>query len=74
MLSYIIGIFVGGILGFYGGKIDMFGIAIIQIYSSMPFLFLLMILGNFIKPNIYILAFMFIILSGWVGICWYIRG
>ena len=74
LLSYTIGILVGGILGFYGGKIDMFGIAIIQIYSSMPFLFLLMILGNFIKPNIYILAFMFIILSGWVSICWYIRG
>ena len=74
VFSYTIGIFMGGILGFYGGKIDLFGLRIIEVYSSIPFLFVLMILGNFIKPNIYILASMFIILSGWVGICWYIRG
>jgi microcin C transport system permease protein len=64
----------GGILGFYGGKVDIIGMRFIEIYASMPFLFILMILGNFLKPNIYILAFMYIILSGWVGICWYIRG
>ena len=74
VLSYTIGIFMGGILGFYGGKIDLFGLRIIEIYSSIPFLFVLMILGNFIKPNIYILASMMVILSGWVSICWYIRG
>ena len=73
-LSYAIGIFMGGILGYYGGKIDLFGLRFIEIYASIPFLFVLMILGNFIKPNIYILASMYIILSGWVGICWYIRG
>tara|TARA_B110000116_G_C16793229_1_gene565016 strand:- start:436 stop:1617 length:1182 start_codon:yes stop_codon:yes gene_type:complete len=74
VLSYAIGILMGGILGFYGGKVDIIGMRFIEIYASMPFLFILMILGNFLKPNIYILAFMYIILSGWVGICWYIRG
>ena len=74
VLSYTIGILMGGILGFYGGKVDIIGMRFIEIYASMPFLFILMILGNFLKPNIYILAFMYIILSGWVGICWYIRG
>ena len=74
VLSYTIGILMGGILGFYGGKVDILGMRLIEIYASMPFLFILMILGNFLKPNIYILAFMYIILSGWVGICWYIRG
>ena len=72
--SYIIGIFMGGIFGFYGGKIDLLGLRLIEIYASIPFLFVLMILGNFIKPNIYILASMYILLTGWVGICWYIRG
>ena len=74
VLSYTIGIFIGGILGFYGGKVDLIGLRFIEIYASIPFLFILMILGNFIKPNVYILAFMYIILSGWVGICYYIRG
>jgi len=74
VFSYSIGMFIGGILGFYGGKIDILGMRFIEIYSSIPFLFILMILGNFIKPNIYILALMYIILTGWVSICYYIRG
>ena len=73
-ISYTIGIFLGGILGFYGGKVDLFGLRFIEIYASIPFLFMLMILGNFIKPNIYILASMYIILSGWVSTCYFTRG
>ena len=73
-LSYILGIIIGGILGYFGGKIDLFGLRIIELYSSIPFLFLLMILATFIKPTVYILAVMYVILSGWIGITWYIRG
>ena len=67
-LSYILGIIIGGILGYFGGKIDLFGLRIIELYSSIPFLFLLMILATFIKPTVYILAVMYVILSGWIGI------
>ena len=55
-LSYTIGIIVGSTIGYIGGKLDLFGYRIIEIYSSMPFLFLLMILASFIKPSIFILA------------------
>tara|TARA_B100001146_G_C16182329_1_gene435192 strand:+ start:649 stop:1827 length:1179 start_codon:yes stop_codon:yes gene_type:complete len=72
--SYILGIIIGGILGYFGGRIDLFGLRIIELYSSIPFLFLLMILATFIKPTVYILALMYVILSGWIGITWYIRG
>ena len=73
-LSYTLGIMIGGILGYFGGKIDLFGLRLIEIYGSIPFLFMLMILATFIKPNIYILATMYVFLSGWIGITWYIRG
>jgi len=73
-LSYILGIIIGGVLGYFGGKIDLFGLRVIELYSSIPFLFLLMILATFIKPTVYILAVMYVILSGWIGITWYIRG
>ena len=72
--SYILGIIIGGMLGYFGGRIDLFGLRIIELYSSIPFLFLLMILATFIKPTVYILALMYVILSGWIGITWYIRG
>ncbi len=73
-LSYIIGIMIGGMLGYYGGKIDLFGLRIIELYSTIPFLFMLMILAIFIKPTVYILAAMYVLLTGWIGIAWYIRG
>mgnify|MGYP003312822836 CR=1 FL=1 len=73
-LSYIIGIIIGGTLGYFGGKVDLFGLRIIEIYGSIPFLFMLMILATFIKPNVYILASMYVFLTGWIGITWYVRG
>ena len=73
-LSYIIGIMIGGILGYYGGKIDLLGLRVIELYSTIPFLFMLMILAIFIKPTVYILAAMYVLLTGWIGIAWYIRG
>ena len=73
-LSYLLGIMIGGILGYFGGRVDLFGLRVIEIYGSIPFLFMLMILATFIKPNVYILASMYVFLSGWIGITWYVRG
>ena len=73
-LSYIIGIVAGAILGFFAGKIDLFGVRLMEIFSAMPFLFVMMILASFMKPNIIILATLAILLKGWIGITYYIRG
>ena len=72
--SYTIGIIIGAIMGYFGGKLDLFGMRIIEVYGSMPFLFILMILATFMKPNVIILALMYVFLTGWIGISWYIRG
>ena len=45
-LSYIIGIIVGASLGYFGGKVDLFGLRLIEIFSAMPFLFLMMIFSQ----------------------------
>ena len=73
-LSYLIGIIIGGTLGYFGGKIDLIGLRFIEILGLFPFMFMLMILATFIKPNIFILATMYVFLTGWIGITWYIRG
>ena len=72
--SYTIGIILGGLLGYFGGKVDLFGLRIIEIFSAMPFLFLMMILGQIFKPNIMLLALMYVFITGWLGISWYVRG
>lgn len=73
-LSYLIGIMVGALLGYYGGKIDIFGMRFIEIFSNIPFLFMVMIIGSFLKPSFYLLASLLVVLGGWIGISLYIRG
>ena len=64
----------GAILGFYGGRLDLFGVRLMEIFSAMPFLFVMMILASFMKPNIITLATLAVLLKGWIGITFYIRG
>ncbi|UYM15803.1 ABC transporter permease [Endozoicomonas euniceicola] len=49
--STIIGVAVGAIQGFYGGKIDLFGQRFIEVWSGMPSLYLLIILSSFVEPG-----------------------
>ena len=42
----IIGVSAGAIQGYFGGKTDLFGVRIIEIFYAIPFLFLMMIHGN----------------------------
>ena len=74
IFSYSLGIIVGGTLGYFGGRVDLFGLRLIEIFSAMPFSFLMMILGQIFKPGIMLLAFMYMFITGWIGISWYVRG
>ncbi|WP_163834454.1 ABC transporter permease [Spartinivicinus ruber] len=51
IVSSIIGIAVGAMQGFYGGKIDLIGQRLIEIFQNLPVLFLLIILSSFVNPN-----------------------
>ena len=53
-LSYSIGIIIGGTLGYYGSRVDLFGVRIMEIFSALPFLFIVMILSGFMQPNLFI--------------------
>ncbi len=73
-LSYSIGIILGAILGYFGGKVDLFGVRIMEIFSALPFLFIVMILSSFMTPNLFMLAAILVFLSGWIGLSYFIRG
>ena len=73
VLSYVIGITSGALLGYYGGRIDMYGQRMIEIWSSIPFLYTVIILSSIFRPNFYMLAILLTVF-GWMGISYYIRG
>jgi len=73
LLTYIIGIAIGAMLGFYGGKVDMFGLRIIEIWSTIPFFYLIIIISSILQPNFLLLTFI-LTLIGWISITYYMRG
>tara|TARA_X000000950_G_scaffold50887_1_gene59949 strand:- start:724 stop:1746 length:1023 start_codon:yes stop_codon:yes gene_type:complete len=67
VLSSFIGIIVGGVQGYYGGKIDLFGQRFIEIWSGLPVLYLLIIISSFIEPSFWILLFIMLLFS-WMSL------
>ena len=67
LFSSIVGVIVGAIQGFYGGKIDLYGQRFIEIWSGLPVLFLLIIMSSIITPNFWWLLGIMLLFS-WMGL------
>ena len=72
ILSPLIGISVGAIQGFFGGKIDLFFQRILEIYSSIPTLYILIIVASIIAPSFWLLLGIFLIF-GWTSFVGIVR-
>ncbi len=73
LISGVIGTLLGILAGYFGGWVDDLVNAAYQIISNVPFLFLLIIISVFFKPNVFTLALTFGLL-GWPGNTRQIRG
>jgi microcin C transport system permease protein len=67
-----IGVLTGALMGFYGGRTDLIGQRLVEIWSSMPDLYLLIIFASIFEPTLWLL---FILLSmfGWLVLSDYVR-
>jgi peptide/nickel transport system permease protein len=73
LISGVIGTLLGVLAGYFGGWVDDVVNAAYQIVANVPFLFLLIILSIFFKPNVLTLALAFGLLT-WPGTTRQIRG
>lgn len=71
-LVFVVGIVVGGTLGYFGGVVDMLGQRFIEIWSVLPFLFLVAIVSSLIGPSLGVLVVL-IAAFGWMGTTSYLR-
>lgn len=71
-VSYAIGTVVGCSMGFFGGKFDLFVQRLIEVWSMVPFLYVIMILVSITQPT-FALFVAINVLFGWMGITWYMR-
>lgn len=72
ILTYAIGVTLGLVMGFFGGKIDFLGQRLVEVMSSVPQFFLLIILVSIFDPSMTLLIAITSIF-GWIPISYYVR-
>lgn len=68
----VLGVVAGAIQGFFGGKTDLIAQRLIEIWGSMPELYLLIIFSAVLSPSIGLLLLL-LSLFGWMGLSDYVR-
>tara|TARA_B100001093_G_scaffold137594_1_gene130118 strand:- start:1205 stop:2218 length:1014 start_codon:yes stop_codon:yes gene_type:complete len=71
-IGIIIGIFFGAIQGYFAGRVDLYMQRFIEIWSSMPELYILIIFSSLFEPSISLLIIL-LSLFGWMGLSDYVR-
>ena len=72
VLSSSIGICVGALQGFYGGKVDIITQRLVEIWASVPILFALIIISSFIVPTFWRVLFI-VLLFSWISLVGFVR-
>jgi microcin C transport system permease protein len=68
----VLGIIMGSVQGYFGGRIDLGTQRLIEIWNSIPELYLLIIIASIFEPTI-LLVLLVLALFGWVGLSDYVR-
>ncbi|MCW0351441.1 Inner membrane ABC transporter permease protein YejE [Pantoea ananatis] len=72
LFSSVMGIVIGAIQGYFGGKVDLIGQRLIEVWSGMPSLFLLILLSSVIQPSFWWLLLV-TVLFGWMSLVSVVR-
>ena len=66
-ISSIIGVTAGAIQGYFGGKVDLLAQRALEVWTSVPSLFLLMIISSVLTPSFFVLLGILLLFS-WVAL------
>ena len=71
-IGIVIGLFFGAIQGYFAGKTDLYLQRFIEIWGSMPELYILIIFASIFEPSILLLVVL-LSLFGWISLSDYVR-
>jgi len=72
LLSSIVGVAAGAVQGYFGGLLDLFFQRFIEVWTSIPTLYLIIILSAFFVPNFWILLLIMLLFS-WTALVGVVR-
>ena len=70
--SMVLGIITGALQGYYGGAVDITGQRLIEIWSALPFLYIMILMGSVYGRSFPLLLFCYGLFN-WIGISYYMR-
>ncbi len=71
-IALVIGVVLGGLMGYFSGIVDLSGMRLVEIFSAIPVFFLLLTFVAFFPRNLYIMM-VIIGATGWVGYARFVR-
>jgi len=71
-IAVVIGILIGGLLGYFAGWVDLLGLRLVEIFASIPVIMLLIMIVAFYGRSL-TLMMVVIGLTGWVGYAYFVR-
>lgn len=72
VVNYGVGVTVGCAMGYWGGKFDLILQRIIEIWSNIPFLYVIIIISSIVVPNFFMLI-LIMVFFGWTSLTWALR-
>ena len=72
VIGIVIGLFFGAIQGYFAGRTDLYLQRFIEIWGSMPELYILIIFASIFEPSI-LLLILLLSLFGWISLSDYVR-
>lgn len=73
VITFLVGTVLGGIMGYFGGRVDFWGQRVVEVLSTVPQFFLLIIIISIFKPTLILLVLLSSVF-GWISISYYVRG
>jgi microcin C transport system permease protein len=72
LVTSVIGVLVGALQGYYGGRVDLWGQRFMEVWSGIPMLYLLILASSMIRPGFWWLLLLMSVF-GWMSLVGVVR-
>lgn len=73
LATMALGTVAGALQGYHGGRVDLLGQRFIEVWESLPFIYVLILLGSVYGQSFLLLLGVYAVFN-WIGISYYMRG
>ncbi|RKN86907.1 ABC transporter permease [Paenibacillus ginsengarvi] len=73
LIDLLVGVVYGGVMGYFGGKVDEVMNRISEVLDSIPYLLIVILFVVVFEPSMYTII-LALVVTGWIKMAWIVRG